>query len=223
MKIDQSQIKLIIISHATEINAEVETIGSLCELGLTYFHLRKPGYSRKELEKLVEAIPIQYLPNIIIHQCHELIYSYPLRGIHHTSAPDFYPDLPAHIHQSKSFHQLGEIAVNQHPYNYVFLSPLYDSISKQGYAGKFNFAELAQFLQNHQRSTEIMALGGVEAEKISELHQLGFDGVAVLGAIWRSVTVGERLEKFREIVGAIHQLPPDHRDGLLTSSTSKRL
>lgn len=193
------QMKLIIISHPAEINDELETITYLCESGFTYFHLRKPGYSRERLERLLQELPSKCLPNIIIHHHHELINSYPLRGIHHTSATDFDPDLPATIHQSKSFHQLAEIAANPHPYNYVFLSPIYDSISKQGYAGKFNFAELAQFLQNQQRSAEIIALGGVEADKIPELHQLGFDGVAVLGAIWRPETVGERLEKFREI------------------------
>ena len=202
-------MKLIVISNPTEINNEVETICGLCESGLTYFHLRKPGYSREKLEKLLQAIPTQCLQNIIIHQCHELITSYRLRGIHHTSATDFNGDLLASIHQSKSFHHLAEIGANQYPYNYVFLSPIYDSISKQGYAAKFNFAELAQFLHNQHGSTEIMALGGVEADKISELHQLGFDGVVVLGGIWRSATVAERLEKFREILGAIDELPRD--------------
>ena len=204
-------MKLIVISSATEISDEIATITALCESGLKYFHLRKPGSSRKKLERLFQDIPPKCLPNIIIHQGHELINSYPLRGIHHTSATDFNPDWPETIHQSKSFHQLGEISVNPHPYNYVFLSPIYESISKQGYAAKFKLAELARFLPNQQGVREIIALGGVEGHKIPELHQLGFDGVAVLGAIWRSVTVGERLEKFQEIVGAIDELP---REGL---------
>ncbi|HIK13554.1 MAG TPA: thiamine phosphate synthase [Oscillatoriaceae cyanobacterium M33_DOE_052] len=199
-------MKLIVISSSTEINDEIATITALCESGLKYFHLRKPGYSRDKLERLLQDITPNCLPNIMIHQCHELINSYPLGGIHHTSATDFNPDLPRTIHQSKSFHQLGEISGNPHPYNYVFLSPIYDSISKQGYAAKFKFTELARFLPNQQGVREIIALGGVEADKIGELHQLGFDGVAVLGAIWRSVTVRERLEKFREIVGAIDGL-----------------
>jgi thiamine-phosphate pyrophosphorylase len=30
----------------------------------------------------------------------------------------------------------------------------------------------------------VLALGGITPERVGEVHALGFDGVAVLGAIW---------------------------------------
>jgi len=36
------------------------------------------------------------------------------------------------------------------------------------------------------RPQKLFALGGVEAENIAELASLGFNGAAVLGAVWHS-------------------------------------
>jgi len=69
-----------------------------------------------------------------------------------------------------------------------FLSPVFDSISKFGYKAKYNSQELkegiASWKENH--SQKLFALGGVDAENIAELASLGFDGAAVLGAVWHS-------------------------------------
>ena len=69
-----------------------------------------------------------------------------------------------------------------------FLSPIFDSISKQGYKAKYSKDELREGIAiwKKKSSQKLFALGGVEASNIAELAELGFDGAAVLGAVWYS-------------------------------------
>jgi len=70
-----------------------------------------------------------------------------------------------------------------------FLSPVFDSISKFGYKAKYNHQELKDGIaawKKLNRPQKLFALGGVDAENIAELASLGFDGAAVLGAVWHS-------------------------------------
>ena len=72
-------------------------------------------------------------------------------------------------------------------YAAVFLSPVFPSISKQGYRPKMALASIAEQLARRtegERKTEVIALGGVTPANAASCAELGFDGVAVLGAIW---------------------------------------
>ena len=64
------------------------------------------------------------------------------------------------------------------------MSPVFDSISKQGYKANFNKEELKKFLKK-ERKIKIMGLGGVTEDNYSELINLGFDGGAFLGSVWK--------------------------------------
>ena len=93
-----------------------------------------------------------------------------------------------------SFHSLKEIEEYQGKYNYALLSPIFDSISKIGYKSNFDLQEVKSFLQ---RRRNIIALGGVDEDKIETVRELGFAGVALLGAIWQSENP---IEKFKRIL-----------------------
>ena len=75
-------------------------------------------------------------------------------------------------------------------YDYVFISPVFDSISKQGYKAAIDPAgrgQLAQWARQHTTTLpRIVALGGVNAACIPALLEHGFDGAALLGAVWES-------------------------------------
>ena len=69
--------------------------------------------------------------------------------------------------------------------DYVFLSPVFDSISKTGYAAAFpDGAELSDRLICSRYP--VYALGGVTRERLEEVHALGFAGAALLGAVWEA-------------------------------------
>ncbi|MCB0410386.1 MAG: thiamine phosphate synthase, partial [Flavobacteriales bacterium] len=81
-------------------------------------------------------------------------------------------------------HSFEEVEKLDGEKEYCFLSPVFDSISKQGYKAKFDKEELRQFLKK-DRKIKVIGLGGVNEENYSELIEMGFDGGAFLGSVWR--------------------------------------
>jgi thiamine-phosphate pyrophosphorylase len=197
-------MKLIVISPPDNIPNEQETLLKLFEEGLEYFHLRKPEFSQAQYDQFLNKIPCQYREYIIIHHHHQLIYRYNLKGIHHTQKTNFQNlQLAKPFHQSKSFHEFYEIANNNYPYNYGFLSPIYNSISKSGYQSKFNLQDLTNLIKSNYNSLPIIALGGINLDKIKAIKQIGFAGVAILGAIWQEKEIQQRIENFKNIKNKI--------------------
>ena len=80
---------------------------------------------------------------------------------------------------TKSCHSLDEISLAE-GYDYVTLSPIYDSISKAGYKAKFDIDSLRPVIAGRK----VIALGGVTPEKFGELAEKGFSGASLLGYIW---------------------------------------
>ena len=79
---------------------------------------------------------------------------------------------------SRSCHTLQELKNISH-FDYVFLSPIFDSISKQGYRAAFSMETLEQ--ARGIIDEKVFALGGVTLDKITILEQLHFGGIAVYG------------------------------------------
>ena len=81
-----------------------------------------------------------------------------------------------------SLHSLQDLQLDLSGLDYVFLSPIFDSISKQGYSAAFEAEALAAALQTAR--CPVIALGGISTQNIPIAASLGFAGVAVLGSIW---------------------------------------
>ena len=80
--------------------------------------------------------------------------------------------------------------------DYAFLSPIFDSISKQGYAAAgFEERRLSAALQ-HCR-VPLIALGGMTAGRVAKAAEMGFSGVAVLGAVWQAADAAAALEELQ--------------------------
>jgi thiamine-phosphate pyrophosphorylase len=68
--------------------------------------------------------------------------------------------------------------------DYLFLSPIFDSISKQGYSSAFGSDMLRQAADDGIIDDKVIALGGVTFDKLPYLRDLNFGGVAMLGALY---------------------------------------
>ncbi|GAB3255655.1 hypothetical protein GCM10027347_16940 [Larkinella harenae] len=72
----------------------------------------------------------------------------------------------------------------------VFYSPIFPSISKPGYGPTLTLDEQVNQLATLRRSTEslpkLIGLGGIQSKNIAQVQRAGFDGAAVLGALWES-------------------------------------
>ena len=188
--------QLVIISAAEHHDAELRVLPQLFEAGLTGFHVRKPSWPRTALEAYLQAIPRHYQARLVLHAHHELALHYPVKGIHLTEKARQDPATGRLLRQlagrsvSASFHSLAAVAGHRRRYDYVFLSPIFDSLSKASYGSGFDLTEVAAFLAHLAARPgyrpAVLALGGIAAQNLGQLRQAGFAGAAGLGTIWQS-------------------------------------
>lgn len=182
---------LILISPPENTKGELDTLKALFTSGLEIYHLRKPEFSLYEIEQYLKNIPSEFYSRIVIHSHYSIATSYPLRGIHLTEksrTEAVTKDLVKKLKNqsiSASFHSLEDIELDSVHYNYMFLSPIFDSISKKGYNSNIDLNRIKYFikLNSHLR---LVALGGISGENMDTVKQVGFSGAALLGAVWES-------------------------------------
>ena len=75
-------MKLITITLPVFFEEEAEAITSLFDAGLEILHLRKPGASYEDMEKLLNKLPSEYLERIVTHEHFQLASFLNLKGIH---------------------------------------------------------------------------------------------------------------------------------------------
>lgn len=177
-------MKLIVVTLPGLFTGEAALLTRLFENGLETLHLRKPSATDTDLRNLLRAIPRRYLPRIVLHDGFSLTKDFPLKGIHLNGRN---PQPPAGYKGSvsRSCHSVEEVREWKPRCNYVFLSPIFDSISKKGYQSVFPEETLREAAREGVIDSKVMALGGVEYDRIPLLKTLGFGGAALLGDIWQ--------------------------------------
>jgi len=118
---------------------------------------------------------------------------------------DYQPDmLPSDMVYSTSVHYLTDILDLPACFRYVFYSPVFPSISKPGYNPQISLITLKQDLEKLRKKNaelpQIIALGGVQAENVKKVKDTGFNGVALMGALWQ---VDDPVRAFKEIKKAL--------------------
>lgn len=178
-------MKLIVISSPDRFRNEAGVINQLFKLGLKHFHLRKPEWSPAQVEELIQQIQSEYHPRIVVHDHFQLAVAYRLGGIHFSdkTKPEMNQWSSFEGSQSTSCHSLEELAELPEQLDYAFLSPVFPSISKEGYSPELEAREIRQYLRSHFKH-EVIALGGIDPENIATCRRLGFNGVAALGFVW---------------------------------------
>jgi thiamine-phosphate pyrophosphorylase len=179
---------LIVFTSENHVDNEGFWLNELFDHGLETLHVRKPKFTREAYQNLLQEIRPEYHHKIMIHQNHEFCLEMGLKGIH---IPEYSRKMMSSIldnyvngFQSKnysvssSFHNLKAVEQSDSSLDYYVLSPVFSSISKSNYLGK-------EF-DVHHISKSIIGLGGIQSNNISQVQNLGYNGIAVLGSIWQS-------------------------------------
>lgn len=191
-----TSLRLLVISPENDDPREHAVLAKLFAVGLRDYHLRKPGWSRERLAAWLRALPPGYHPRIVLHTHHDLAAEFDLGGLHErdsggaeqvassrmASAPS---DTSAARIRSRAVHSLAVLRSALDSRERLLFSPLFPSISKPGHTPACSHEELADVLALPRRA-EVIALGGIDAARLPACRALGFDGVAVLGAIWQA-------------------------------------
>lgn len=176
-------MKLILITSPKYFVEEDKIITALFEEGLDTLHLRKPDTAPMFAERLLTLIPEQYHKRIVVHGHFYLKEEYKLKGIHlNARNPNPPEDYKGHI--SCSCHSLDEAKERKANCDYVFLSPVFNSISKLNYNSAYTAEELRAACKTGIIDKKVIALGGIDENNLPEVKNFGFGGVAILGALW---------------------------------------
>jgi len=193
-------MRLIVITSSERVEQEAEKINALFEAGMEILHIRKPDFSKKEYINLLDKIKQEYHHKIKIHEFFELTENYNLLGVHlNVRNPNYTGKKKLNV--SKSVHSTEELE-NIDEYDYVFLSPIFDSISKKGYLSNFDDEILLSASESGKINQKVIALGGINQQTLPLLKKYAFGGVAVLGGIAPPPPEGgisATLEKFAEV------------------------
>lgn len=196
---------IVLISPEHSLSNEMDVLHQLFKVGLTYYHLRKPNLDYQCHCYYLNQIDKKYHNRIVVHNFHELVNEFDLKGIHFQEAKrrSFFNTnteirtkeqfIAAYANQlkiqnsklktrsiSSSFHEPEELEQCSFEFDYHLLSPVFSSISKKGYEGR-------GFDVNHIDKT-IIGMGGVTTDNLEKFDSLGFSGVGVLGGVWNSKT-----------------------------------
>lgn len=216
-------MKIILVSDFNEIPKEHLLLNTLFEEGLQYFHLRKKDYTLDQIIYYLNNIPAKFYERIIIHSHFHLVEEYGLRGLHfkkNYTIQDFVKDNHSTLekarqhyqHISHSVHSLSDIKNNTFPFDYLFLSPVFDSISNKGYNSKIKIQTVRKFFKDEPNHPEVIALSGINIEKIESIHTTGFNGFGLLGYIWlrykENGNLHEAVDRFHQVQQKVASLLP---------------
>ncbi len=178
-------MKLILISNPYFFPAESKIINQLFENFDFTFHLRKTEANEKDFDIFISQISEKYHEKIVIHDNYKLIHKFKLKGLHFSTSQRIHSESFKGFYKSTSTHSVAELQSIKDSFDSAFISPLFPSISKSGYDKCIDKKEIISFLKN-PHYIQTVALGGIDADKIKICSEMGFDGVAVLGAIWEN-------------------------------------
>lgn len=184
---------LIVITSETKINNEAQLINTLFEAGLERLHIRKPTFSEKEYAVFISKINSGYYPKIFLHEHHALVEKYNLGGQHFRKKDNPIP-LSIKTPRSTGVHSIKEFKEKESYYDYLLISPVFESISKIGYRSEENLS-IQQL--NVDLKKKAVALGGITISNIQIAQKMGYSNFAVLGSIW---TKKNPLSAFKEMM-----------------------
>ena len=182
-------MQVVIVSNPDPIPNESTIINELFKEGLSVLHLRRPNETVNELSKLIEEIDEQHHHKIVLHQYFELTEKFKIRGFHLSEKNRLLCTngkliefklkgliLSSSVHSIKELHGLVPL------FDYTFIGPVFDSISKPNY--KPNFDVIGEVDKIMRRNVAIFGIGGVDHSKLEQMKC--FNGVGLLGSIWNN-------------------------------------
>jgi len=183
--------KIILITPEQDHPEESRIIEDIVRNYPIGIHIRKPFHSIEEYRNYLKLYTSEQIINrFVLHEHHELASEFPVKGIHLKEKDRMLETTRDQSDKiiSTSIHVIPDEFGLEDMYSYVFFSPLFESISKQQYGRNMTEEELKykvfEFKKNS--SVALIGLGGINEENIIQIKQSGFDGAALVGAIWNN-------------------------------------
>lgn len=192
---------MIVITNPFSIENEFQIIQQLFEEGLASLHIRKPTYSEMEMKNFLLNIDAIFHSKLVLHNYHKLTEEFEINRIHFSEKeranPAKFQKLCRYVF-STATHSMETFNDLKNEFEYAFLSPVFESISKEGYGKNSNILDTITNRTNFH--TELVALGGINENNIKRALDSGFDSVALLGTIWLQDNPIQKFKQCQKIV-----------------------
>lgn len=178
---------IAVISQAEEFENETQIINELFENGLQYFHLRKYNFTDQQMRNLLIEISDKFYKKIVLHSHFHLAQEFSISRLHINEANRnslMYKSYRNNFILSTSTHHINDFNSLSEMWAYAFLSPIFQSISKQNY--RINDTVYNQLEKRENYKTKLIALGGICGDNLNEIFDKNINGIALLGAVWQS-------------------------------------
>lgn len=179
---------LLVITHPEPVPGETLIWQHLLAAGAGAVLLRRPQWQEADYARVLEQTDPGCYPQLLIAQHASLCRRFGLMGLHFSESARS----GAHAQELQEYRRQGwQLSTGIHdeqalpdagsPWRLLLLSPVFDSLSKPGYKGRFKAG-----FRLHKRDcpAQVLALGGVDHTNAALAREMGFDGAALLGAIW---------------------------------------
>ena len=182
-----------ILEIQRESTFDFEVLNNLFSAGLDFVYLRTNQVKDINWERIIAKLNPAFSDRIIISaSASEFIQESELVG--HWKEGERKELLPEKLLPNKvystSVHHLPDILDLPACFKYVFYSPVFPSISKPSYNPKISLITLQQDINGLKEKKaglpNIIALGGIQTENVKKVKDIGFNGAALMGALWQS-------------------------------------
>jgi thiamine-phosphate pyrophosphorylase len=189
-------MKTIIYTPPNNLENEIEIISQLLDNGADYLYIYKPELDDYSLVDFVETIPEKYWKQCISTSL-IITKEFDLGGYHFTrdivQKNELYNEKilnwlsETNKISSVTAHSIDELKKYADRFKHVIVSPIFPSISKENHSYDWDFVELKSFINSRLSTVDckLFAVGGVDETKISIVKNLNFDGIGLLGALWK--------------------------------------
>jgi thiamine-phosphate pyrophosphorylase len=195
------QPALLVITDCRQARTPIaDIVEAACAAGCRWFSLREKDLPAEEQVALAQSLlPIarRVGAKLMLHGDAELAEKADLDGVHLPAGADA-PSARALLGSEKlvgiSIHSAAEVQqLDPALVDYAIAGPTYETESKPGYGPALGLSGIAAIVA--AASLPIVAIGGIHAEKISELLRAGVAGMAVMGSIMRSSAPAAEIER----------------------------
>lgn len=176
---------LLVITPPNATVHEAPIINHLLDEGVMTLLLRLKDAEEADYRTLINHINPSFRDRILIDRFYSLIEEYPLQGVYVSRHRiDELQNIPLQKHHTLVIgaHNVEELQSLPFVPTYAILSPVFDSLSKQGYTANPSLSQQKEKIQS--LDFPVLAMGGVTPERLDGCFEMGFSGVAILGSLW---------------------------------------
>ncbi|MDH6251371.1 thiamine-phosphate pyrophosphorylase [Chryseobacterium sp. H1D6B] len=192
---------IIVITPEVCIPDETKWINQMFQEGLDLMHIRKPFITDTEMETFINQLDRPFLSKLVVHSHYDLAEKWGISRLHFREEDRLdgsYVKYAENKMISTSVHSIDAYNVLGKEWEYAFLSPVFPSISKNGYG--LDKTILEDLKHRNNPNVKLIGLGGINKDTIREVFDKGADGAALLGTVWQDSDPLNAFKKCRDAV-----------------------